>query len=108
MKRLVLLSALTLSALVMGCASTQTRESTAVCAGDCKDACPMKACDHANAALPCPNCQPGKPCCAKCAAKMAETCPDCIAKKTSGESAHACPDCKDGKMCAQCEAAAKN
>lgn len=99
MKKIALIGIAAFSALMVGCSSTQCRDGDS-CGTDCKDACCMKACDHANSTFTCPNCEPGKPCCADCAKKMAEMCPDCAAKK----SAHACPGCADGKVCDKCKA----
>ncbi len=99
MKKIALIGIAAVSALMVGCSSTQCRDGDN-CGSDCKDACCMKECNHANSTFECPNCEPGKPCCADCAKKMAEMCPDCAAKK----AAHACPDCKDGQACAKCQA----
>ena len=95
MKKFALLGAMALTALMVGCSSTQTRDDA--CAD--KPSCTATACTHENTAFKCPNCKPGEPCCAGCAKKAAEMCPDC-----KGKAAMACPDCKDGKMCAKCEA----
>ncbi|MEX0876084.1 MAG: hypothetical protein WD114_01375 [Phycisphaerales bacterium] len=111
MKRVAFFSAIALSALMVGCSSTQTRDGKDCCEGD-KAECCMMQCDHANTAFECPNCEPGKPCCAGCAAKAAAMCPDCEGKdsaKACGDckdkkTAHACPDCKDGQACAKCQA----
>lgn len=99
MKRVVLFGAIALSALMVGCSSTQCRDDDS-CGTECKDACCMTECSHENTAFTCPNCQPGKPCCDDCAKKAAEMCPDCAAKK----SAKACTKCEDGVKCAKCAA----
>jgi len=101
MKKFALIGIAALSALMVGCSSTECRDDDS-CGMECKDACCMTACDHANSTFKCPNpeCSADKPCCADCAKKFSEMCPDCAAKK----AAHACPDCKDGKACEKCKA----
>ena len=99
MKKIALIGIAAVSALMVGCASTQCRDGDS-CGGDCKDACCMTECNHENSTFECPNCEPGKPCCANCAKKMGEMCPDCAAN----ESASACTGCEEGKTCAKCQA----
>lgn len=114
MKKFALIGIVALSAMMVGCSSTQCRDGGTCadksackgdcggdCEGKCAGSCEGKACAHANSTFKCPNpeCSASSPCCANCAAKFAEMCPDCKGH------ANACPDCKDGKMCAKCEAA---
>ena len=107
MKKIALFSIVALSALMVGCSSTQTRDcddnacGTAQCAdaancesstcekascekkacpADCAKACcaDKAACTHPNTTFSCPNCKDGKACCADCAVKAAAACPDCM------------------------------
>jgi hypothetical protein len=74
------------------CASESDCKDGASKCGDCKDGAMCEKCAaHAGAKLPCPECKPGQPCCAKCAAKMTE-------------HTQVCADCKDGAKCAKCAA----
>lgn len=112
MKKIALIGIAAAAALLVGCSSTQCRDDkcdskiacSGECDGNCEGNCEGEACatecNHANSTFECPNCETGKACCADCAKKMAEMCPDCAAKK----SAHACPNCKDGEPCAHCAA----
>jgi hypothetical protein len=93
-KKFALIGLVAASAMLIGCSSTQCRDGGTcgdkeACCGTCGGECGDKACNHANSTFECPNCEPGKPCCADCAKKMAEMCPDCASHaKTCG------PDCK--------------
>ncbi len=113
MNKFALIGLAAVSALMIGCSSTQCRDGGAcadgaVCAGSCEgqdgECCGKckgeMACNHANSTFECHNaeCSADKPCCENCAKKYAESCADCKAH------AHACPDCKDGQKCAKCAA----
>lgn len=100
MNKFRLFGLIALSSLTLGCASTAERHADS-CGADCQKPCCTEqvACNHANSTFECSGCQPGKPCCADCAQKMAQMCPDCADKQAAG-----CPDCKDGNQCSTCAA----
>ena len=103
MKKIALFSVIALSALMVGCSSTQTRNDSSAQTA-------MASTD--GSAKVCPKSHDGKMC-AKCAAdkKMAMACKDCKNDGTKcakcaakDQAAMACPLSKDGKMCAKCVA----
>jgi len=91
MKKMALIGLVAVSALMVGCSSTQCRDGSDCgdCDSKCETACET-ACNHTNTTFECANadCKPGAACCGDCAKKMAEMCPDCAKHaKTCG------PDC---------------
>lgn len=92
MKKVILLSAIAISALMVGCSSTETRDDACASqAATCPDGakCDQAKCDKASCDK------------ANCA-KKAQACAD--GAKACPSAAKACPDCKDGKMCDKCKA----
>jgi hypothetical protein len=99
MKKIALFSAIALSALMVGCSSTETRSDEAAM-GDMQ-ACKMKQAD--GKACPMEGKMDAKAC-AKCKEmKDGKMCADCKAKMHAMACAK-CKEMKDGKMCDKCKA----
>jgi len=95
MKKIALFSAIALSALMVGCSSTETRSDNASM-GQMK-ACNTKQADGTQ-------CSMHKMACASCKEnKDGKMCKKCDAKMAAMACAK-CKEMKDGKMCAKCEA----
>lgn len=107
MNKFALIGLAAVSALMIGCSSTQCRDGVAcadgaaTCCGSCQS---DKECT-------CGSCgTDAKSCCGTCKGEgdKSECCGNCAGEAHGHEHgdghAHACPNCKDGQKCAKCAA----